>query len=103
MLETDKLNVLKLLIDAINKNSNKNGEEKGKNAPFSLDGLIKAFKTFSQNKSQAESSLSTQNASNSEKPKEMPQTLPPLQSGLLSVMTSHDEFIKRVKEKNKTP
>ena len=103
MLETDKLNVLRLLIDAINKNSVKSGEQKGQNAPFSLDGLIKAFKNFSQNKSQAESSLNAQNVADSEKAKQTPPTLPPLQSGLLGVMTSHDEFIKRVKEKNKTP
>ena len=28
---------------------------------------------------------------------------PPLQSGMLNVMHSHDEFIRRVKEKNKPP
>ena len=41
------------------------------------------------------------NTKNTDTPQAVPPAFKPLQSSMLSTMTSHDEFVKRVKEKNK--
>lgn len=111
----DNFNILKVLSSLIgNKNTDPISQNQKNASAFnteSINGLINAFKNFTQNQSQkngnqVENATNENSQSKTEKPNENaipPTVLPPLQYSMLSTMNSHDQFVKRVMKKNKTP
>lgn len=90
----DKFGIFKLLnsfFPAQDNNSETNSSDKNP----SLDALSSLLSSFSGKKSeQSEQPKQSAPPATSAKP------TPPLQTKMISVMNSHDEFIKRVKEKH---
>ena len=82
---------------------------------FGIFNLLSALSSLNGQNSQQETGEKTQpvldkiltaltqniNTKNTDPPQAVPPAFKPLQSSMLSTMTSHDEFVKRVKEKNK--
>ena len=93
----DKFGIFNLLNSFLSANSaqEKNTDQENDTKNDTLGSVLSAIKN----------NLNTNN-SNANKPKtdttpSQPQPIKPLQRSMLSTMTSHDEFIKRVKQKNK--
>lgn len=112
----DNLGILKAIVGALS-NSNttqttKSGEKTGAQ-PFDFGKILQAFKNFTQNNSKQNNAPSNSSSdglptqtSQGQTPQSPPKTLtppPPLQSGMLAVMTDHDKFVKRVLEKAPSP
>ena len=86
----DKFGIFKLLNSFLGSNNSKNDADQNQSPTTQndLSGFLSAFDNF--NKASAP-------------PKKVEKTPPPpLQASMLSTMNSHDEFIKRVKEKHPT-
>ncbi len=68
---------------------------------FGIFNLLNSFLGFANEKKESENGVSSPapRYSTPDVPTEKPKFLP-LQQGMLSVMRSHDEFVKRVREKN---
>ena len=106
----DNSGIFKLLTDALAKSKDKNGNSGAPFGGLNLGGIFQALKNFSSlsqpQKQDKDGLISTsntpQNGTENKPTSQSSIVLPPLQSGMLSVMNSHDQFIKRVKEKNKT-
>ncbi len=93
----DKFGIFNLLNSFLNANSaqEKNTDQENDTKNDTFGSILSAIKN----------NLNTNNSSPSQ-PKTNPapsqsQPIKPLQRSMLSTMTSHDQFIKRVKEKNK--
>ena len=94
----DKFGIFKLLSSFLNSYQTNSSGEKTNTANQNgnvLETLVKSF--TSQTDKNTKGSLSEQ------KPQPVQEQKPylPLQAGMLSTMRSHDEFIKRVREKVK--
>ena len=94
----DKFGIFKLLNSFFNYyeqnkgSSNDNFNSKQNSSQTLLNDLLSSF----TNKSQP-------TINKVEQSKKVEKVYAPLQSSMLSTMNSHDEFIKRVKEKNNAP
>ncbi len=86
----DKFGIFNILNSLFSLNNQKNPTENANSAPFSLD---KFLSSFNNNNSQTPA-VNT-------KPLPEKKVFAPLQSSMLCTMHSHDQFVKRVKEKNK--
>lgn len=103
------LDILTTLMNVLGAKKDFSSEEKGEkgtqNTSKSPQNLINALSKFLSNFSSQNKENSIENTAE-EKQATTPSTpneeylKPPLQSGMLDTMTSHDSFIKRVKEKN---
>ena len=98
----DKFGIFKLLNSFFNLNgdntaniTNESETTSTKN-DFNLSNFLNAFNTASDNTQPATDTKQT--AVNHKE-----RILPPLQSSMLKTMTSHDEFVKRVKKNNPKP
>ncbi len=86
----DKFGIFNLLSSLANASAPKNdaSSDQKNNPPLDFSGMINSL-------------LSTKKDTPTTPPKNQPpKEFMPLQRSMLGVMTSHDEFIKRVKEKN---
>ena len=103
----DNLGVLKVIADALNNSSSNLENKKSPQKNFNLDGimqLINQFKPKDNQKVEDETPKNkTENSSSATLDLKAYPIAPPLQSRMIATMTSHENFIKRVKEKNKTP
>ena len=92
----DKFGIFNLLNSFLNFNSNKTTQSQN-------DSIVNG-QSLTQGLSNLFSSLNaTPNAQNGQKPQPNEQEKPtviPLQNAMLSTMSSHDEFVKRVKHKH---
>ena len=101
----DNLGIIKLLTQALTTLNGKNKNE-STTSGFNFGGILDALKNFNLNKNAPQSSEAkvadlSQNQTSSNRKKETTSTtqrayLPPLQSGMINVMDSHDKFVKRV-------
>lgn len=91
----DKFGIFNLLnsffpLNGSSSSNNSQSEEKNSDPNANpLSGILNALNGNIQKNSTAE-----------KKENQLPKPAPPLQSGMLSIMNSHDAFIKRVKEKH---
>ena len=91
----DKFGIFNLLNSffPLNGSSNNNqapsGEKTSEANANAISGILNALNNNFQKNSTVEKKENT-----------TPKVSPPLQSGMLSIMNSHDAFIKRVKEKH---
>jgi hypothetical protein len=110
----DNFNILKVLSSLISNKNTDNATQNQKNTSTfnteSINGLINAFKNFTQsqgatNTNQTKNPPSDDASLNKESVIEKPSshtTAKPLQYSMLSTMASHDQFVERVMKKNKT-
>jgi len=98
----DKFGIFKLLNSFFNlngnntANANNESETTSSKNDFNLTNFLNAFNSANDKPTQPETP---------EPHKTQPQTkkvLPPLQSSMINTIISHDEFVKRVKDKNST-
>jgi hypothetical protein len=95
----DNLKLFKLFTDALGKVGNGQGDGK---SSFDFSNLLQKLGGFTQKETQnQQENVKNEQTADNVKKAEKPVTSPPLQAGMLGTMKSHDEFIKRVKEKNK--
>ena len=97
----DKFGIFKLLSSFLSQN----GQNSTSQTENSIGSESKDNPLSSLLNSLTKNSQSSQNNTptpNQNQPKEKKQFVP-LQSAMLSTMNSHDQFVKRVKEKNKMP
>ena len=90
----DKFGIFKLLNSFFNLNTQKNPDTQSESASKSLDTndlLTKLLSGINNNQNNT--------APTPPNPKPQQKPSPPLQSDMLRTMHSHDEFIKRVKQK----
>ena len=101
----DKFGIFKLLNSFFNLNSGNNTNENEKNQnnstpnDFNLSNFLNAFNTANTASDNTQPATDTKQTAVNHKER----ILPPLQSSLLKTMTSHDEFVKRVKKNNPKP
>ena len=95
----DNLKLFKLVADALSKAKTSQADSGNGKNPFDFSKILQNLGGFS-GKNNTDSP--TDNGDSNDK-KEAISPLPsaPLQAGMLGTMKSHDEFIKRVMEKNK--
>lgn len=79
----------------LNSQTEQKPDQKNANLPDFLTDLLSNL-----NKQNQPASSSSQ-PKNSPSPEKQPTPFAPLQQNMLSTMTNHDNFVKRVKEKNK--
>ncbi|MBQ3115952.1 MAG: hypothetical protein IJC07_02880 [Clostridia bacterium] len=91
----DKFGIFNLISSLVNQNSTlKNPlEQQQKGDPTPLGDLLNSLINTN--------STPTKNKTSPESPKNKPYLSPPLSSQMLSTMTSHDQFINRVKSRHK--
>ena len=87
----DNINLIKLLADALTK-SKKSSDSGDKPSGLNLNSIMGLIEKFKNTPSSTTNSTETTPSPTPKKP---------LQASMIATMTSHDEFIKRVKEKNK--
>jgi hypothetical protein len=87
----DKFGIFNLLNSFFSLNRQKSQSTDNENNKTSLDSILSTLTNSLKN-----------NTPNKEEPPKKQAPFAPLQSSMLSTMSSHDQFIKRVKEKNKT-
>ena len=98
----DKFGIFKLLNSFFNLNATDNADASEQNQndssvnDFNLSNFLNAFSTAND-----KSEPHTDAKQTASKPKD--KRLPPLQSSMLKTMTSHDEFVARVKKNNPKP
>ncbi len=102
----DNLGVLKIIADALNNSASNTtaNQSQQKNSP--LNGILQLFNQFKPKNPTESQPPKTQNEDqnvSASSPSNSFVASPPLQRRMLATMTSHEDFIKRVKEKNKTP
>lgn len=83
----DKFGIFNLLSSLSNLNGQKSTQENSEKNQSAWDKILSAL---TQNV----------NTQNTDKKQDTPPAFKPLQSSMLSTMTSHDEFVKRVKQNN---
>ena len=100
----DKFGIFKLLNSFFNLNgdntaniTNESETTSTKN-DFNLSNFLNAFNTANTASDNTQPATDTKQTAVNHKER----ILPPLQSSMLKTMTSHDEFVKRVKDKNST-
>ena len=94
----DKFGIFKLLNSFFNFYGQKppeNQTENSDNGTQSSSVFSELLKSFSNN-----SATNTSNPAPTKPEQKTPPAFMPLQANMLKTMTSHDEFIKRVKQKN---
>ena len=102
----DNLGVLKIIADALNNSTNNSNATQSQQKSSPLDGILQLFNQFKPKNSSEPESQKDQSLDENKKstlPSNSYTISPPLQRRMLATMTSHEDFIKRVKEKNKTP
>ena len=94
----DKFGIFKLLNSFLGQNDNSSPQSSAENSSFN-NGITDLLSSFLKGGIKENSSSNPETTT----PKKTTpdRTFAPLQSSMLSTMNSHDEFIKRVKEKNK--
>ena len=93
----DKFGIFKLLNSFLGNSSNTQGEnmsQKDDNNEKNNNGLMDVLSALSP-------ALNTNKKENPNTLAPPPHTSIPLQAGMLNTIKSHDDFVKRVKEKNK--
>ena len=88
----DKFGIFNLLNSFFSLNSQNAPQKSNESATSAFDKILSSL---------ANSVPKKDNALNNKSAEQSKKTFAPLQSAMLSTMQSHDEFLKRVKQKNK--